>query len=116
MSYRPETLIKQARGRIERIRQSLTDIEHLCSGTLLHRTKACGKPGCRCAGDPGARHGSRYEWGPMKGGKLVHCMATPEQAAILQQAITNHRRAKKLMVAWEGQTERLIDAHAARKT
>lgn len=116
MSHRPETIIKQARGRIERIRQTFSDIDHLCSGTLLHRTKVCGKPGCRCAQDPDARHGPYYEWGHMKGGKLVHRSVSPEQATILQRAIANHRKAKKLMLAWEDQTERLIDAHAARKT
>jgi IS5 family transposase len=43
--------LKQARERIARIRQSLVEIDYLCSGTLLQRTKVCGKPGCRCAQD-----------------------------------------------------------------
>jgi len=32
----------------------------------------------------------------MKAGRLVHRMVTPEQATILQLAIANHRKAKKL--------------------
>jgi hypothetical protein len=115
MSRRPETIIKQARQRISRIRDALNAIDYLCSGTLLRRTKVCGKPGCCCAQDPSARHGPYFEWGHMKGGKLVHRTVSPEQAAILQLAIANYRKAKKLMQAWEDETERLFDAEAPRK-
>jgi len=115
MSRRPETIIKQARERIARIREALSAIDYLCSGTLLQRTKVCGKPGCRCANDPSARHGPYFEWGHMKGGKLVHRTVSPEQATIVQLAIANHRKAKKLMQAWGDETERLFDAEAPRK-
>ena len=115
MAQRPETIIKQARERIARIRESLSEIDYLSSGTLLKRTKTCGKPTCRCAQDPNARHGPYIEWGHMKGGKLVHRQVSPEQAAILELAIANQRKAKKLLQAWEVQTERLIDAEAPPK-
>ena len=114
MSPRPRTIINRARERIERIRQALSAMEHLCSGTLLKRTKVCGKPGCRCATDPSARHGPYYEWGHMRGGKLVHRSVSAEQAVVLEQAIANHRKAKKLMQEWEDETEKLIDAQAPR--
>ena len=79
----------QRARRIENIRQALGGIDHLCSGTLLKRTKVCGKAGCRCATDPSARHGPYYEWGHMRGDKLVHRSVTAEQAALLEQAIAN---------------------------
>ena len=50
----------------------------------------------------------------MKGGKLVHRTVSPEQAAILEIAIANHRKAKKLMQDWQQETERLLDAQAPR--
>ena len=109
-SRRPQAIIQQARERIARIRDTLGSVDYLCSGTLLQRMKLCGKPGCRCAEDPAARHGPYYEWGHMKGGKLVHRTVSPEQAAILRLAITNYRKVKKLLRSWEVQTERLIDA------
>src|SRR5215831_17396550 len=115
MPRRREDMLKQARERIARIRAALNAIEYLCSGTLLRRTKVCGKPGCRCALDPSARHGPYYEWGHMKGGKLVHRVVSPEQAEILRLAIANYRNAKKLMKDWEALTERLIDAEAPRE-
>ena len=112
MPQRRDHIIKQARERIARVQASLNAMDYLCSGTLLRRMKVCGKPGCRCAEDPGARHGPYYEWGHMKGGKLVHRMITPEQAALLRRAIVNYRKAKKLMKAWENETERLFDNEA----
>ena len=115
MSRKPETIIRDALAKIGRIREALGKIDHLCSGTLLCRTKICGKAGCRCAQDPAARHGPYYEWGHMKNGKLVHRMVSTDQAAILETAITNHRKAKKLMKAWEDETEKLLDAQLPRK-
>ncbi|MGT2455353.1 DUF6788 family protein [Cupriavidus basilensis] len=115
MPRRPEAIIKQARERIERIRETLNAIDCLCSGTLLERIKVCGKPGCRCAQDPDARHGPYYDWGPIKGGKLAHRTVSPELAFVLRRAIANYRQAKKLMQAWEDETERLIDAEAPRR-
>jgi hypothetical protein len=91
MPHRRDHNIKQARERIARIRASFDAMDYLCSGTLLRSMKVCGKPGCRCAEDPDARHGPYYEWGHMKGGKLVHRMVTPEQAALLRRAIVNYR-------------------------
>ena len=116
MPRKPETIIKKAREKIARIREALSKIDYMCSGTLLCRTKVCGKVGCRCAQDPSARHGPYYEWGHMKGGKLVHRTVSPEQATILEQAIASHRKAKKLMKVWEDETERLFDAQAPRKS
>ena len=105
---------QQARARIQRIRAAVAAIDYLCSGTLLERLTSCGKPSCRCAHDPAARHGPYYDWGHMQGGKLVHRRLTAEQAALLRPAIANYRKLKQLLRAWETETERLIDAEAPR--
>ena len=102
--------VKQARERIARIRESVGSIDYLCSGTLAKRMKLCGKPGCRCAQDPAARHGPYYEWGHMHDGKLVHRTVSPQQAVVLRLAIVNYRKVKKLLRAWEVETERLIES------
>jgi hypothetical protein len=99
MPRRRAHIIEQARERIAHIRAALDAMDYLCSGTLLRRMKMCGKPGSRCTEDPEARHGRYYEWGHMKSGKLVHRTVTAEQAALLQRAIANYRKAKKLMKA-----------------
>ena len=110
-----DDVLRQARERIARIRAAINEMEYLSSGTLLRRMKVCGKPGCRCANDPDARHGPYFEWGHMKGGKLVHRMVTAEQAEILRRAIANYRSARKLLNTWEEITERLIDAPPPRE-
>ena len=107
-----EDILMQARGRIADIRATLNTMDHLCSGTLQRRMMICGKPNCRCAHDPDARHGPYYQWAHMKGGKLVSRMVSPEQAALLRLAIANYRQARNLMRAWERETERLIDAES----
>jgi hypothetical protein len=111
MSRRTEKIIERAHKRIAAIREALGAMELLCSGTLLKRMTVCGKPGCRCASDPAARHGPYYEWGHMHEGRLVHRVVSPQQAEVLRGAIANHRTAKKLMKQWESETERLMDAN-----
>jgi hypothetical protein len=98
--------------KIAAIKRSLSALEHLSSGTLLKRMKACGNPRCHCASDPAARHGPYYEWSYLKGGKLRHRTLTSEQADIMRLAIANHRKAKKLLRAWEAQTLHLIELKA----
>lgn len=112
----PEKAATLAREHISRIRHALVEIDTLCSGTLLKRMMKCGKASCRCQQDPAARHGPYYEWGHMKAGKLVHRYISPAQAVLLHQAIANYRKVKKLLRAWETETERLIDAQAPRES
>jgi hypothetical protein len=114
MPVRPEKVIEQAKQRIARIRESLAEMDLLCSGTLLQRTKVCGKLSCRCASDPAARHGPYYEWSHMLKGKLVHRVISAPQADVLRLGIANQRGAKKLMQQWEAETERIMDAQAER--
>ena len=84
------------------------------SGTLVKRKKLCGKERCRCVRDPRARHGPYYEWGFMKGGSQAHRMVSPEQAAILRQAIANYRTVRRLLRRWEAQTVRILDTRKPR--
>jgi hypothetical protein len=114
MTTKSELAINRTRERITRIRESLDSVDYLCSGTLQKRMMKCGKLTCRCAKDPEARHGPYYEWGHMVAGKLVHRMVPPEQAAKLQLGIENYRKMKKLILAWEKETEKLIALEAPR--
>jgi hypothetical protein len=103
-----------SRQRIEKIRAAIGQTDYLCSGTLYEHLSRCGKPGCRCAEDPAARHGPYYDWGHMQGGKLVRRRLSAEQAQLMRRAIDNYRKVKKLLRDWETATERLIEAEAPR--
>ena len=110
MTLSPKRAAQRARQRIQNIRAAVAGFDLLCSGTLSERRMKCGKPNCRCASDPAARHGPYYEWAHMRGGQPAHRYVTRQQALILRQAIANYRRVKKLLREWEDHTERLIDA------
>ena len=110
MTLQSKRAVQRARERIQAIRASLAGFELLCSGTLSKRMMKCGKPTCRCATDPDARHGPYFEWAHMRAGKPTHRYVTAQQAPVLRQAIANYRVVKKLLEEWEVNTERLIDA------
>lgn len=104
--------VKQVQQKIAEIQRALSAMQYLSSGTLLKRMKLCGKPQCQCARDPRARHGPYYEWTYLKAGRLQHRTLTPKQAELMRLAIANYRKAKKLLRAWEAQTQHLIDLNA----
>jgi hypothetical protein len=111
MTRRPRNARRRAAlARIAQIRDRIQTFERLASGTLLKRTKLCGKPACRCAHNPSARHGPYYEWGRMQGGRLVHRMVSPAQADLLREAIGNYRTLRRLLRVWENETTKLIEA------
>ncbi|MGH9339883.1 MAG: DUF6788 family protein [Acidobacteriota bacterium] len=105
---------RQALDRIARIQEQIGKLDYLCSGTLVKRTKVCGKANCRCLRDPQARHGPYYEWGYMSEGKQVHRMVSSEQAALLRKALANYRTVRRLLRRWEIETVRLMDAEKSR--
>jgi hypothetical protein len=86
----------------------LRQIELLSRGTLLKRTKRCGKKGCPCAQDPARRHGPYYEWGRMEAGRLVHTMVSPAQARLIAGAIRDHKKIQRLLRRWERESTKGI--------
>ena len=100
--------------RVAKIRSAILAIEELCAGTLVHARKACGKPTCRCAKDPAARHGPYYVWSRLERGRLVRTSLTPKQAERLRIAIQNERRVQRLLTQWGRETGRAILSSDAR--
>jgi hypothetical protein len=89
------------RARTRELKRLINRLDYLASGTLTMRMKVCGKPNCRCASDPDAKHGPYYEWGYMHDGKLVHRRVPAERAELMQQAIDNYKRVRELLHQWE---------------
>jgi hypothetical protein len=106
---------RQADRRIVRLQDQIRAIDYLCSGTLIRRMKQCGKPTCRCARDPGSRHGPYYEWGVMRNGRLVHRMVSIEQARFLRRAIASYRRVLRVLRQWEAQSMKTAELTFRRK-
>lgn len=99
---------RAARKRIQGIQNQIAGLDLVCSGTIHVRTKACGKPGCRCADSPQDRHGPYYEWSRREDGKLVHSVISAPEAKLLQQAIGNYQRIKQLLKKWQRESIQLI--------
>jgi hypothetical protein len=97
--------LSEIRSRTHELRRAIDAIDYLAYGSLMSRTKTCGKPTCRCGRDPSARHGPYYEWTRMKDGRLVHSTLSPEQAALMERAIANYRKVQELIRQWHAQSE-----------
>ena len=107
--------LRRARQRIAHIRDTILAVDHVCSGTLVTSHTTCGKPTCRCATDPEARHGPYHQWNRMKGGKLVHSTVTIQQAAGLRTAIANYRTVLRLLRKWEEETAKILGVKRRRR-
>jgi len=101
---KPKPNQRRLRQRTQALRREIAAMDFVSSGTLLTRTKVCGQPRCRCATDPGARHGPYYEFNRRVDGRLVHRAVTAELAPRVQRALDNHRRIQTLLAEWELET------------
>ena len=108
MATNREKNLGDANSAIDRIHTQIRAIDLLCQGTLLKRTKVCGKPNCRCAQDPSARHGPYHEWNRRLEGRLVHSLVSAEQARLLHRAIRNYRVVLRLLARWSRETAKII--------
>ncbi len=107
---RARTTLTKAHERIEAIRAEIAGYEFVASGSLTRRMRRCGKPNCRCAKDPLARHGPYFEWGRMEGGRLVSTNVSEEEAVQLRDAMDNYRRIKRQLRRWERESVRAMKA------
>jgi hypothetical protein len=101
--------------RIESIRRQIAAITLVAQGTISKRTKVCGRPNCRCAQDPEARHGPYYEWTRREKGRYVHTVISEDQAETLAAAIDNNRRVLALLARWSTETARALKIGSDRK-
>lgn len=104
------------RQRTKELRRAIDAMDYVASGTLHTRTKVCGRSNCRCADDPGARHGPYHEWSRRTEGRLVHRVITPEQARVIARAIGNLRELRRLLALWEDETASTVLDHDSTKT
>ncbi len=94
--------------RMAALKRRIARLGLLCSGTLLERTKVCGKPACRCAADPAARHGPYYEWNRRLQGRLHHRIVSPAQARVITQAMNEYQTLLGLLADWEDASAQVI--------
>ena len=84
-------------------------------GTLTVRSYACGKPNCRCHGDPPALHGPYAEWTRKIGGKTTTRRRTDAELADWQPLFDNARKIRTLLAELQDLTLDIVDASPARQ-
>ena len=87
----------------------LADVGFVLPGSLIERTIACGKSGCRCQADPPRLHGPYHQWTRKIAGKTVTRNLTDEQAATYRPWFDNARRLRELTAELETLSLRIFE-------
>jgi hypothetical protein len=106
--------------RYRKLAAQLADIGYIAAGSLAQRYNRCGKPNCRCHGDPPQLHGPYWQWTAKVNGKTVNRRLTQREAELYQEWIDNDRRQRaiiaKMREAAATATELLLKENARRDT
>ena len=70
-------------------------------GTLLERRTTCGRPGCKCGGEPPVPHGPYWSWTRKVGGKTRTRYLSADQHADYEEWFDTAKRLRALAAALE---------------
>jgi len=101
---------------LAQLKGEIASVGFVSPGSVVRRFMPCGKPGCRCQGDPPRLHGPYWQWSHKVAGKTVTRRLTPDQARMYQQWIANRRRIDQLLARMEqvsGQAAEILLPDAA---
>ena len=79
----------------------LATIGFISQGSVVVRYTSCGKPSCRCQGDPPQRHGPYYQWSRAVAGKTVTRRLGEREAELYRNWIANRRRLEQIIAQME---------------
>jgi hypothetical protein len=88
-------------ARLRTIQRRIAQLQYICSGTVSHQARQCGKPTCACAADPAAWHGPYYVWSRREEHRQVNTMLPQELGPFFEQAVENYRKLRDLLRVWE---------------
>jgi hypothetical protein len=98
---RLERYERSYRALADELASELATVGFISPGSVVSRYTSCGKPGCRCQGDPPQRHGPYYQWSRAIAGKTVSRRLTEAEAELYQSWIANRRRLEQLIAKME---------------
>jgi hypothetical protein len=75
----------------------LAEIGFIRAGSLAPRYNYCGKPNCRCHGDPPQPHGPYFQWTAKVDGKTVNRRLSAREAELYREWIANDRRLRAVI-------------------
>ena len=94
---RTTTRLKNYERRYRELARELADIGYIAAGSVAPRYNRCGKPDCRCHGDPPRLHGPYLQWTAKVNGKTVNRRLSESEATLYNEWITNDRRVRALL-------------------
>ncbi len=101
MPSRLERYQRTYRALAAELAAELATVGFISPGSVVLRYTSCGKPGCRCQGDPPQRHGPYYQWSRAVAGKTVSRRLDEREAELYRAWIANRRRLEKIITKME---------------
>ena len=92
---------KRYRALAAELAAELATVGFISPGSVVVRYTSCGKPGCRCQGDPPQRHGPYYQWSRAVAGKTVSRRLNEPQAELYRDWIANRQRIETILTKME---------------
>lgn len=104
------------RALADELAAELATIGFISPGSVVSRYTSCGKPGCRCQGDPPQRHGPYHQWSRAVAGKTVSRRLDQRQAELYRQWIANRRRLEQIIAQMEQTSAAAVELLLRRPT
>ena len=101
--------LQALQDRLRELAARLANTGFVCSGTLVSRYMACGKPSCRCHAHPDQLHGPYWDWSRSVGGRTVSRRLSEPQARLYQEWIANRRAALQILAEMEAVSHQAAD-------
>lgn len=95
------TRLETYERRYRALAAQLTEVGFISPGSLVLRKTSCGKPGCRCQGDPPRLHGPYYQWSRAVAAKTVSRRLSEREADLYREWIANRRRLERIVTEME---------------
>jgi hypothetical protein len=84
-------------ARYRELAERIAEIGFIQAGSITRVHNRCGKPNCRCHGDPPRLHGPYWQWTAKINGKTVTRRLSQSEADLYQQWIHNDRQLRALI-------------------
>ena len=95
------TRLDNYQRRYRALAAELAEVGFISPGSVVVRETSCGKPGCRCQGDPPQRHGPYYQWSRATAGKTVSRRLSEPEADLYRAWIANRRHLERTVTEME---------------
>jgi hypothetical protein len=99
----------EQRAEARRIGRALATAGFVLPGTMTERSTRCGKPNCRCHGDPAVLHGPYHQWTRKVGNKTVTRLMNDGQLDDYGAWFDNERRLRSLVAELEALSLDIVD-------